>query len=125
MWLPLVVLVLVSIESRGVGTSVRTMVPGRILIVPAAASPTHSGHRFRPPASLPEGGLFCAKRNTIEEVGRSFARCRRRWVAALASLVWRCEHVSPTVVRAALSPTVALLLLLVASLLSDHIVMFC
>ena len=33
--------------------------------------------------------------------------------------------VSPTVVRAALSPTVALLLLLVASLLSDRIVMFC
>jgi len=34
--------------------------------------------------------------------------------------------VSLTVVRAALSPTVALLLLLlVASLLCDHIVMFC
>jgi hypothetical protein len=33
--------------------------------------------------------------------------------------------VSPAVVRAALSPTVALLLLLVASLLPDHIVMFC
>ena len=37
----------------------------------------------------------------------------------------RCEHVSLVVVRAALSPTVALLLLLVASLLSDHMVMFC
>jgi hypothetical protein len=33
--------------------------------------------------------------------------------------------VSLTVVRAALSPTVALLLLLVTSLLCDHIVMFC
>ena len=32
----------------------------------------------------------------------------------------RCEHVSPTLLRAALSPTVALLL--VASLLPDHIV---
>ena len=44
-------------------------------------------------------------------------RSRRSWR--------RCEHVSLTVVRSALSPTVALLLLLVASLLCDHIVMFC
>ena len=44
-------------------------------------------------------------------------RSRRSWR--------RCEHVSLSVVRAALSPTVALLLLLVASLLCDHIVMFC
>ena len=43
-------------------------------------------------------------------------RSRRSWR--------RCEQVSLTVVRAALSPTVALLLL-VASLLCDHIVMFC
>ena len=34
-------------------------------------------------------------------------------------------RVGPTVVRATFSPTVALLLLLVASLLADHIVLFC
>ena len=44
-------------------------------------------------------------------------RSRRSWR--------RCEHVGPTVVRATFSPTVALLLLLVASLLPDHIVLFC
>jgi hypothetical protein len=44
-------------------------------------------------------------------------RSRRSWR--------RCERVSPAVVRASLSPTVALLLLLVVGLLSDRMVMFC
>ena len=45
---------------------------------------------------------------------------RRSWRS------WRrCEYVGPTVMRATFSPTVALLLLLVASLLPDHIVLFC
>ena len=49
-----------------------------------------------------------------------------RGVAALASLVAAVRAREPDrVVRAALSPTVALLLLLVTSLLPDHIVMFC
>ena len=48
-----------------------------------------------------------------------------RLVAASRGSMRRCERVGPTVMRVALSPTVALLLLLVASLLPDHIVLFC
>ena len=54
-------------------------------------------------------------------------RCRRkcRWSRRSRCPWRRCEHVGSVVVRAALSLTVALLLLLVASLLPDRIVLFC